>query len=294
MSPAFSRGFCGKVTPIISPRGPLLHVRSAELSMERAFEAFGHAFEDYATDLLRQRFPSGSGLLHQRLRCGVKGANASDEEFEVHAVLNDVTAAAFFEIKASWIREDKVLAEDTEVFLNELRKKYGYDPETDERKGVAQLARSVGTLMRHEWAGPEQEYAQVASVLPVLLVFDARMAAPGLGHFLDSEFRTLLGPIPTGFFVHSLIILTISDLEHLAAAVEHLSLQEVLRAYSSADPKRLSSFHNFVANSPYLNQVRKSPVLESLIEEFMQAARVELLASADSPSPGSESSPVAT
>jgi hypothetical protein len=260
---------------------PLFHVQSAELSMGRAFEAFGHAFEDYATDLLRQRFPSGSGLLHQRLRCGVDGVNAADEEFEVDAVLNDITAAAFFEIKASWIREDKVLADDPEEFLKEVRKKYGYDPETDERKGVAQLARSVGAVIRREWAGPDYEYAQLASVIPVLLVFDARMAAPGLGHFLDSEFRSLLGPTPTGFFVHSLIILTISDLEHLVAAVEHLSLQEVLRAYSAADPKRLSSFHNFVATSPYLNLVKQSPVLESLVEEFMQAARAELL-----PNPG--------
>ena len=161
---------------------PLFHIQSAELSMGRAFEAFGHAFQDYATDLLRQRFPSGSGLLHQRLRCGVEGANASDEEFEVDAVLNDITAAAFFEIKASWIREDKVLAENPEEFLKEVRKKYGYDPETNERKGVAQLARSVGAVMRREWAGPDQEYAQLASVIPVLLVFDARMAAPGLGH----------------------------------------------------------------------------------------------------------------
>lgn len=260
---------------------PLFHVQSADLSMGRSFEAFGHAFEDYATDLLRQRFPSGNGLLHQRLRSGVEGTDASDEEFEVDAILNDITAAVFFEIKASWIREDTVLAEDPETFLNEVRKKYSYDPTSNERKGVAQLARSVGALMRREWMGPDREYAQVASVMPVLLVFDARMAAPGLGHFLDTEFRSQLGPIPTGFFVHSIIILIISDLEHLVAAVEHLSLQEVLRAYSGADPKRLSSFHNFVANSPYLNQVRKSPVLESLIEEFIKAAREELLPGLD-------------
>jgi hypothetical protein len=267
---------------------PLFHVQSAALSMDRAFECFGHAFEDYATDLLRQRFPSGSGLLHQRLRCGVKGTNASDEAFEVDAILNDITALALVEIKASWIREDKILAEDPEEFLTEVRRKYGYDPKSKERKGVAQVARSVGALMRREWKGPDQEYVQVASVIPVLLVFDARMGAPGLGHFLDTEFRSLLGPIPTGFFVHSLIILTIADLEHMVAAVEHLSLQDVLRAYSSADPKRLSSFHNFIATSPYLNLVKQSPVLEGLVEEFMHAARTELLPSAGPPPTGSE------
>ena len=256
---------------------PLFHVKSTDLSMGGAFTAFGHAFEEYATDRLRQRFPSGSGVLHQRLRCGVTGANAFKEEFEVDAVLNDITAAVFFEIKASWIREDTVLAEDPEIFLNEVRKKYSYDPESHERKGVAQLARSIGALMRREWAGPDQEYTQVSSVIPVLLVFDTRMAAPGLGRFLDNEFRLLLGPVPTAFFVHSVVLLTISDLEHLVAAVDKLSLQDVLRAYSSADPERMSSFHNFIAGSRYLNEIRNNPDLESLAQELMDAARTELL-----------------
>lgn len=230
---------------------PLFHVKSAGVSMQTVSAAFGNAFEDYVADLLLQRFPSGNGMLYQRLRCQVEGTNTSGEVFKVDAVLNDVIAAVVFEIKANWIREDTILDKDPEVFLNEIRKKYGYVQDSEERaKGVAQLARSIGALMRREWSGPDQEYAQVVSVYPVLLVFDIRMAAPGIGRFLEKEFRNLLGSVPAGFFVHPLIILTISDLEHLVSGVESLSLQEVLRAYSSADPERVSSVHNFIATSP--------------------------------------------
>jgi hypothetical protein len=225
--------------------------------------------------------------LHQRLRCNVRGANASGKEFEVDAILNDVVTAVVFEIKANWIREETVIARDPEAFLNEIRKKYGYVADGGERgKGVAQLARSVGALMRRQWQGPDQEYAQVTSSYPILLVFDARMAAPGVGRFLEKEFRALLGTVPSGFFVHPLIILTVADLEHLISGVESLSLEAFLRAYSMADPERLSSVHNFIATSSYLNQVRSSPILEELTEELMAAARAELGQPESSPRDG--------
>jgi hypothetical protein len=96
------------------------------------------AFEDYATELLHKRFPSGTGLLHQRLRCAVMGTNAVGQAFEVDALLNDITVAVVFEMKAAWIKEEAVLTADLEIFLNEVRKKYGYIESSTERpKGVA-------------------------------------------------------------------------------------------------------------------------------------------------------------
>jgi hypothetical protein len=89
-------------------------------------------------------------------------------------------------------------------------------------KGIAQLARSVGALARREWTGPHDEYARVTSVYPVLTVYDGRMAAPGVGRFLDDEFRSLMGSVPDGISVHPLIIVTIEDLEHLISGVESL------------------------------------------------------------------------
>lgn len=241
------------------------------------FSAFGEAFEDYAQDLLRTRFPSGSGILHLPLRCGVRGANADGEHFEIDAVVNEGKAAIVMEMKAAWIRDETALAEDPDVFLNEIRRKYGYLAESGERpKGIAQLARSVGAIVRHEWLGPDREYAGVTVVYPVLTVFDSRMAAPGSGQFLDEEFRTQLGPVPEGIYVHRLIVLTIGDLEHLVFSIEALSLCEFLNAYSFADPDRMSSVHNFIAGSKHLNEVRSSPILEDLSKEFMEVVRAEL------------------
>jgi hypothetical protein len=107
--------------------------------------------------------------------------------------------------------------------------------------------------------------------------FDVRMGAPGTGQFLAEEFRDLLGPVPRGTFVHPLIIMTVMDLEQRIYGVETLSFQEFLRTYSSADPDRNSSIHNFIANSEFLNQVRPSPTLWEASETLMQAARAELL-----------------
>jgi hypothetical protein len=81
------------------------------------------AYEDYARVLLQKRYPSGTGLLHRRLRCGVEGTNAAGQKFEVDALLNNITSAIVFEMKAAWIKEDTILAADPETFLNELRKK---------------------------------------------------------------------------------------------------------------------------------------------------------------------------
>lgn len=255
---------------------PLFRVKDAGISMRTAFTAFGYAFEDYARALLRERFPS-SPVLADRLRCNVQGENALREAFEVDAVLNELTTAVVFEMKAVWIREETILGPDPEVFLTELRAKYGYVPEADERgKGVAQLARSIGALARREWRGLHQEYAQVAAVFPVLTVFDTRMAAPGSGRFLETEFRALLGPVPEGFTVYPLIIMTVSDLEHLIASLESRSLVDFLHAYSKDDPERKSSVHNFMAHSDFSNEVRRSPRLLEVTQELLEAARAEL------------------
>lgn len=259
---------------------PLFHVRAAGIPINQLFGAFGYAFEDYARDLLRQRFPGEGCLLHRRLRCGVRGANARHETFEVDAIVNDIEAIIVFEMKAAWIREENVLA-DPDVFLNEVRSRYGHVADSPERpKAVAQLARSIGALARREWSGPDRDYAHVRTLYPVLTTFDARMGVPGMGQFLDEEFRERLGPIPTDVFVHRLIVLTIGDLEHLVSGIESLSLREFLHAYSAADPERVGSVHNFLATSAYLNQVKVSPLLESLGEEFMAAVRAELFADA--------------
>lgn len=263
---------------------PLFYPKNIGISVTTTSAAFGYAFEDYAIEMLRRRFPEGTGVLYKPLSCNVSGADANGQEFEVDAILDKISSAAFIEIKATMIREETVLAEDPETFLNEIRAKYGYVEGSGEPgKGVAQLARSIGALVRKEWSGPRGEFAQVRHVYPILVVFDVRLAAPGCCEFLNTEFHGLLGGVPKGIQVHPLIVMTIDDLEHVISGVESLSLMDFIQAYSAADLDRTGSVHNFIAGSNYINQVRPSPFLEEAFDDLMQAVRDELRTQPDSP-----------
>lgn len=100
---------------------PLFHVRSSSMRMDQLFALFGSAFEDYASDLLRRRFPSGNGILHQPLRCNLEGIDAAGAAFQIDALLNiELTTASVFEMKASWLREESILADDPEELSKEF------------------------------------------------------------------------------------------------------------------------------------------------------------------------------
>lgn len=253
---------------------PLFHVAALpEVKSNRIFGVFGDAFEEYALAVLKKRYPT-SAVLAPRLRWGLKAKDGAGKHFEVDALINDVTEGVLAEIKAVWIRDETVLNPDPQVFLDEIRHKYGYRPGSKDRgKGPAQLARSVGALVRREWAGEEAEYAALQYVHPVLVVHDARMAQPGLARFLEEDFRAMLGPVPEGIHVHKITILTIDDLERLTCSVEELSLTKFLHAYSAADPHRTSSVQNYIARSEFATQVRPSPVVEEAMQELLQVIR---------------------
>ncbi len=130
------------------------------------------------------------------------------------------------EVKASFLTETAV-AQGGDTFLKEIRAKYGAAEEKGERdKGVAQLARSIGAIMRGEWLGPRREFAEIKIIYPVLIAHDARLDAPALGHFLENEFRQLLGPVPSERHVAPLTVITINDLENLEESCQNLQLGE--------------------------------------------------------------------
>ena len=212
---------------------------------------FGKAFEDYATDILRRMYPSRPPLV-DRAAYGLKGKTAKGQEFEIDASLLDAREAVIFEVKAAWLREDAIADSTHETLLRDIRKKYGIEPGSNKHgKGVAQLARSIGAISRGEWYGSNREFAETRVVYPVLLVHDTRLHTPGLGAFLESEFRALLGDISIGKIVAPLTIMTIQDLETLELSVEHFSFVELLAAYSRDCRDRMQSLHNYVAFSDY-------------------------------------------
>jgi|HubBroStandDraft_6_1064221.scaffolds.fasta_scaffold93533_2 hypothetical protein len=242
--------------------------------------AFGGAFEDYILDFLREMFPTIAGL-PPRLMANVECKRGAKVEFECDAILNDVVEAFIFEMKAAWIREDAILTEDYGDFVAQLRKKYGVSnvdsQDREERKGVAQLARSIGAVARGEWSGPEGELAKVKTLYPVLVVHDHRLSYPGTGAFLNQEFRRYLGEVPRGVGIRDLIVLTVSDVENLASSVENFGFTDFLKDYSAQVPEQTASVHNFMAQSPrYSALVKPSKRLVETSDAIMDAIKREL------------------
>ena len=92
----------------------------------------------------------------------------------------DVNEASIIEIKAAFLTEKAIADDDPEALIQDIRSKYGASPKRGERdKGVAQLARSIGAIVRDEWAGPDGEFRQVAVLHPLPVVHDSRFDAPG-------------------------------------------------------------------------------------------------------------------
>ena len=254
---------------------PLFHAVKSVDKPRALFAAFGYAFEDYAIDFLLARYPEIKGLPGEPLRVRLPGRTAVGEEFEVDAIVNEPPLLVIMEMKASWIREDTILTDDHEDFLRELRLKYGYIIGSGERpKGVAQLAKIAGAIARGEWTGVAQEFASAREICPVLTVHDEKLAAPGLGSFLDQEFRALLGEVPGSIRVHSLIVMTISDLETLTSSQDPIDLVAFLREYSSVNPERMRSIHNFAAITPrYAEKWSRNRKLREAYEDLIEAAR---------------------
>ncbi len=117
--------------------------------------------------------------------------------------------------------------------------------------------------MRGEWLGHHNIFADINVLYPVLVVHDMRLDAPALGHFLENDFRSLLGSIPDGKHVRPLTVMTIQDLENLEASVNAFSFVDLLGDYSRECPDRMRSLHNFIAFSSYGTKILPSP---SLIE----------------------------
>jgi hypothetical protein len=143
---------------------------------------FGHAFEDYATDILGSMYPRWPGLV-DRLARNVKGRDGNGREFEIDAALADVSQVALFEIKAAFPLENAVT-----------------NPRPTGRR-----CRAAGAIVRGSAPGLATRLRPNA-VHPVLVAHDLRLDAPVLGQFLENEFRQLLGPVPRGKHVRPLTV----------------------------------------------------------------------------------------
>lgn len=261
--------------------GALFHVVKGKTHAKAltAFTAFGDAFEEYATDILRRTYPHRPGLV-VRVACGLKGRDGCGNAFEVDASLVDVTQAVVFEMKAAFLREEAIADDKPGALLKEIRSKYSESTEKGERgKGVAQLARSIGAIVRNEWAGPSREFAGTNIIYPVLVVHDTRLDTPALGHFLKNEFRSLLGHVLADRQVAPLTVMTIEDLENLEKSVDTFSFVKLLEDYSRECPDRMRSLHNYMVFSDYSTKITPSNFLIDASTDILEVLRQELFQS---------------
>jgi len=266
--------------------GPLFHLvgpNAASGKVNRIFGAFGEAFEDYAADILRRMYPEGSAPLARRLSLNVKGRDREGRQLEIDALLDDVTEVVIVETKAAWLREDEILADTYEAYLEHLRAKYGVAArvaEGDRPKGVAQLARILGTITTGGWTGSEHQFDRARLLYPVLLVHDPLLGVAVYGNFLATEFSRLFGAGEvTGELqkgdqrVAPLTVMTIGDLETLESSVGEFSLREFLADYSRDCPDRLRSLHNFVALSHYRNRMFRNENLTAKAADIIRRCK---------------------
>jgi hypothetical protein len=207
-------------------------------------------------------FPDLSEAASKRLSCNITGKDRNKREVEIDACLNDITELVLFETKTGLLREDKILVDDHEQYLDHLREKYVQTH--DDNKGVGQLARLIEILASRDWLGEDQEFGRVKRVYPVLIVYDSLLSAPVYGQFFASEFLRLLIPdatIQEGQYLKGElkitlpIVITINDLENLETSIEHFGLRDLLSDYSKSCPERIESLHNFIASSDYKNRM---------------------------------------
>lgn len=171
--------------------------------------------------------------------------------------MTGIDEIALVEAKAVWVRDDTVLTADPTQYLAQLRRKYGAEPDEDgdgkPKKGIAQLARSIGRIAAGTWIANDDSLFSARGIYPVLLVHDTLLSAPVHGHFLAKEFERFLQPdesFASGymrkgrFHVSPLALMTIDDLELLETSVEEFALIDLLRDYSAQCPDRFVSLHN--------------------------------------------------
>jgi hypothetical protein len=258
--------------------GPLfVPLRGHSERSKALFAAFGDAFEEYSSDILRRMFSSAHFNLEK-----MKGKKV---EFEVDALIAEGTSAFVFETKAKFLKEELISGNAYAGFVEHLREKY-----VSKGNAVWQLEKIVSAISTGAWTTIPAEFGAVTHIFPIVLTHDVRMDSPGTGMFLDQEMTRLNPGIRQDPRVQPLIILTIRDLEMLEASIAsgELSLTELLSGYLAelANVDQLCSFHNYVAHSPHNGKMRPSAAVREKALEILSCAQEVLFPKDDATSPG--------
>ena len=200
-----------------------------------AFKAFGDAFEDYATEILRAMYPEGAPP-STRLICDLRGRLKDGSRPQIaDACLIDARRAVMFECKGVFIPE--AATRDAERYQDKLREKYGG------KNRESQLGRWIRDIATGAVTPLGQDWSQVEHVYPVLIAYDDRIDRPGHADLLAEQFAKALEPdhvLPGGrlrkgrFTVAPPTVMPLDILELLESSVKHFSLADLLRDYAAA------------------------------------------------------------
>jgi hypothetical protein len=236
---------------------------------------FGKAFESYSQSIIREGEVHGGWLRHDK---NVPFPVSGQDPYELDAVVfNNLASATIFEAKAAWIREDCVDDGGPEDFATHVRKKYGASDEAD--KGVAQLARNIGHMVRGEMTNPAY-WDGILCFFPVLLVHDTRLST--VGDLLNADFKKLLGDVPNGRRVADLILMTVVDIEIIEFTLAEFSLWEILHDYDRVCFDREDSLGEFLnLHLKYRGRLRQNTRLQTLCDQLIVRTRSVLFPKKD-------------
>jgi hypothetical protein len=179
-----------------------------------------------------------------------------DEAFD-SAILEGRTLIAI-ECKATTIRDDIKYLDDPVALRAVLEKRF-VTGEDNQRKGLAQLSRSIQRFasgeMLQDAHGTILTRAQVGTVMPVLAHVDNALRTPGIPHYFNARFKEqarIKRPIVT-----PLVVLPLAELEQLEGHLADYGLIAFLESFlQQAKADRAAVF--FTEKLPLLrDQARK-------------------------------------
>lgn len=273
--------------------GPVFKV-AERLKPQRAFGAFGTAFEKYTQKIFdkffgRQKLHDvAEGFLsHNRFLVPPSG----DERELCDTSITYENSFVMIETKGVFLRDEVLENQNPKELWDDVRKKYGVD---DKDRGIAQLANSLkafadGAVVKDTdgEVGSKVLNASTVNFYPVLLVHDPYLNAVGwIPHLLATDFARLFEQediSKEGSFqykgltreikIYNLVTITIADLERFVALKSTVSFLEHLMRFSQRDSYRLYwTFDQYVISLGCPNP-QWSPLVASS-QEVMRYAQI--------------------
>lgn len=243
--------------------GPLFTLLQAgSAKVEYFFQEFGYAFEASMREYLKSFYPSST--FSDRLSCPLlrapKGGEREPSEI-TDGCLDYGEDMVLFEMKATFLRQEKIIGNDNEEYVGMLRERYVMTSD-GEAKGVTQLANVIIRIESGDYVPVGRDFSIVKKIFPVLLVHDELIDAPMHPYFFANEFVKALQPnetLPNGFMrkgrflVAPVTLMTAEDLENLEFLIRRkgFSLRDALARYVELYPDRREGFHNACLDAGY-------------------------------------------